>query len=210
MSKLIYIQASPRPERSYSRVVANAFVKAYKKDNPNDEIDTIDLFHCGLPPFSGAALQGKYSLLHGKERSEEEVNAWRSIEKIIEEFKSADKYVFAIPMWNFGIPYRLKQYLDILIRPVKACLSPIRHSRFQERKKMCNLAVYARGGEYPEGSDAAAMDFQKKYMDLVFGFMGFTDIRSIIVEPTLAGGPETADTRKKAAIAEAQELARKF
>ena len=30
---------------------------------------------------------------------------------------SADKYVPAIPMWNFGIPYRLKQNINILVQP---------------------------------------------------------------------------------------------
>ena len=35
----------------------------------------------------------------------------------IEQFVNADKFLLAIPMWNFGIPYRLKQYLDVILQP---------------------------------------------------------------------------------------------
>ena len=37
--------------------------------------------------------------------------------KIAEHFKSADKYVFSLPMWNFGIPYKLKHFIDVLVQP---------------------------------------------------------------------------------------------
>ncbi len=59
-------------------------------------------------------------------------------------------------------------------------------------------------------ADSKAMDFQRKYMDLIFGFIGLTDVHSIIIEPTLAGGPDTADAKKKATLAEAQDLATTF
>jgi len=98
MSKLIYIQASPRGERSHSIAAAEAFVSSYKDANPGDEIVKINLFERELPPFDGLALQAKYTILHGMEHSEEELAAWRDIEAIIEEFKSADKYVLAVPM----------------------------------------------------------------------------------------------------------------
>ena len=70
--------------------------------------------------------------------------------------------------------------------------------------------VYARGGEYPEGSDFASADLQKRYMGLELGFIGFTDIRSIVVEPTLMAGPDTAKEKRLAAIAEARRAASIF
>ena len=56
MSRLLYIQASPRGQRSYSVRVADAFVDAYKKKNPNDEVETINIFEESLPTFDGFAL----------------------------------------------------------------------------------------------------------------------------------------------------------
>jgi FMN-dependent NADH-azoreductase len=52
------------------------------------------------------------------------------------------------------------------------------------------------------------MDFQKPYLELVLGFIGFKDINSIILEPTLAD-PGTFSNAIDKANVEAAELARK-
>ena len=117
MSKILFIQASPRKERSKSIMVGEALVEAYRKKNPIDQVRRIDLFQANLPSFDGPAAEAKYNILHQKPHSQEQQKAWSVIESIIDEFKSADKYVFALGMWNFGIPYRLKQYIDILVQP---------------------------------------------------------------------------------------------
>ena len=209
MSKLLYIQASPRIERSYSIAVADAFVSTYKQANPKDEIVTMNLFKKDLPPFDGLTVQAKYTILHGLKHSPEELGAWRKVEDLIAEFKSADKYAMAVPMWNFGIPYRLKQYLDILVQPTYTfSFSP------QEGYKGLVLGkpifvAYSRGGAYPKGSAEEAFDLQIKYLQLILGFIGFTDVRTLRVEPTLAG-PDVAKKKREEAIANAKEMALKF
>ncbi len=210
MNKLLYIQASPRVQRSHSIAVADAFIDEYKQKHPEDEIVKMNLFEVSLPSFDGLTVQAKYTILHGKEHTEQELQAWRNVEAIIEQFKSADKYVLAVPMWNFNIPYRLKQYIDILVQPGYT------FSYSQEKgyeglvlgKKL--LAVYARGGEYAAGSETEAFDTQTRYIKLIFGFIGFEDIRSVIVEPTLQGGPDVAKTRQQQAIDRAKEMAVNF
>ena len=209
MSKLLYIQASPRIERSYSIAVADAFVSTYKQANPKDEIVTMNLFKKDLPPFDGLTVQAKYTILHGLKHSPEELGAWRKVEDLIAEFKSADKYAMAVPIWNFGIPYRLKQYLDILLQPTYTfSFSP------QEGYKGLVLGkpifvAYSRGGAYPKGSAEEAFDLQIKYLQLILGFIGFTDVRTLHVEPTLAG-PDVAKKKREEAIANAKEMALKF
>lgn len=206
MSKLLYIQASPREERSSSRAVTDAFVEAYKEQHPEDEVETLDLFKAELPVFDGLALQAKYTILHGQEHTDEEADAWKAVESVIEQFKSADKYVVAVPMWNFGIPYRLKQYLDIILQPgYTFSFTPEEGYKGLVTGKPI-LVTYARGGEYGEGTEAADYDMQKSYMDIALGFIGFTDVKSVLVEPTLMGGPETAAAKRKAATEEAKAL----
>jgi FMN-dependent NADH-azoreductase len=117
MSKLLYIQASPRGKRSHCIAVADAFVETYRQKYPDDEVITFNVFEASIPNYDGLVVQAKYTILHGKTHSKEELQAWREVEKVIEQFKSADKYVLALPMWNFSIPYRLKQYIDILVQP---------------------------------------------------------------------------------------------
>lgn len=209
MSKLLYIQASPRGERSYSIAAADAFIESYQAANPDDEVTTINLFNKELPPFDGLALQAKYSILHGQKHSKEELAAWREVEKIIDEFRSADKYVLAVPMWNFHLPYRLKHYIDILVQPTYTfSFSPEEGYKGLVTGKPVFIA-YSRGGEYPQGSESEAFDFQTKYLNMILGFIGFTDIRPLIIEPTLAG-PEIAREKREAAIARAKEMAKSF
>ena len=209
MSKLLYLQASPRGPRSKSIAVADAFVDAYRQSHPADEVETLNVFEADLPPFHGLALEAKYAILHGQQHTQEQLQAWKAVEAIIERFKSADKYVLAVPMWNFGIPYRLKQYLDILVQPG----STFSYDPAEGYKGLVVgkpiFTAYARGGEYT-GSEVAPFDLQKRYMEIILGFIGFADLRSVVLEPTLAGGPEVAQSRLSAAIAQARQMAREF
>jgi len=210
MSKLLYIQASPRGKRSKSIAVADAFVAAYKAKHPDDEVIVLKIFDDPMPAFDGLVVQAKYTILHGREHSKEELRVWSEVEKVIEQFKSADRYILAVPMWNFSIPYRLKQYIDILVQPGYT-FSYNETSGYQglvRGKKM--LVVYARGGEYAIGREGEAFDLQKKYIEMIFKFIGFEDIRSIVVEPTLMGGPDVAAAKVQDACDFAERLASEF
>ena len=210
MANLLYIKASPMGELSYSLGVADAFIDAYHKGHPDDEIRVVDIFKAPLPAFDFEAASAKYKIMHGKEHSPKDRRIWQGIVSLIDEFKSADKYVMAVPMWNFSIPYRLKQYIDILVQP--GYTFTVTQSGGYEGlvKGKPVFIAYARGGEYKAGTPAEAFDLQKKYLELILGFMGLTDIRSVTVEPTLAGGPATAHQKKAEAIEKAKELARTF
>jgi len=210
MSKLLYIQSSPRGQRSKSITVADAFVETYKQKYPDDKIVTLNIFKEKLPAFDGLTVQAKYTILHGRKHSKEELQAWKKVENIIEQFKSADKYVLAVPMWNFGIPYRLKQYIDILVQPgyTFSYSSETGYKGLVTGKPI--VTVYARGGEYPPGSPGEALDLQTKYLQLILGFIGFTNIRSVIVEPTLQGSAEAIEAKVHKAVDAARKIAEDF
>jgi FMN-dependent NADH-azoreductase len=210
MSTLLYIQASPRGTRSKSIAVADAFVEEYRQQNPKDEIVTLNLFDAPIPDFDKLAVQAKYTILHGKSHSPEEKQTWQQIEEVIKQFTSADKYVLAIPMWNFSIPYRLKQYIDILVQPgYTFSYSPETGYKGLVHHKPL-LAVYARGGQYETSTEAQAFDLQKKYIELIFGFIGFESVNSIIVEPTLQAGPDITAEKVRNAVETAKKLATEF
>ena len=171
---------------------------------------TLNPFERKLGPFDGLVLQAKYTILHGKKHSAEELAAWKAVEAVIDEFKSADKYIMSVPMWNFNIPYRLKQYIDILVQPgYTFSYSPEEGYKGLVGNKPVFIA-YARGGEYPAGTPFEGYDLQSKYLELILGFIGLTDIRKVAVEPTLMAGPDVAKERREAAINKAKELAKSF
>ena len=209
MAKLLYIEASPRKERSHSIKVAQHFLDACKEANPRHAIETIDLWQTPFPEFDGATIDAKYRILHGETHTAAEAAAWNTVEELFNHFNSADKYVFSLPMWNFGVPYKLKHYIDIITQPgLSFSFTPEDgYSGLVTGKPA--VVVYARGGEYSSSEAAAGMDFQKRYLELWLGFIGFTDITSILVEPTLS---DPSDTEKalNQALEQATAVARKF
>ncbi|MHC4215867.1 MAG: FMN-dependent NADH-azoreductase [Planctomycetota bacterium] len=210
MARLLYIKASPRTSRSHSIAVAGAFLESYLEANPDDSVQTIDLFQKDLPPFDLAAVTAKYKMMHTEDHSDQDKQVWAGVVSVIEEFKDADKYVFAVPMWNFSIPYRLKQYIDILVQPGQTFTVDADGNYQGFLTGRPAFIAYARGGEYPTEQAIHAYDFQKRYLELILGFMGLTDVRSIIVQPTLAAGPDAGKQKRAEAIEQAKKLAKDF
>ena len=208
MAKLLYIESSPRKNRSKSIAVASAFMDTYKTLHPSDEIVKLDLWEKVLPEFDGYTIDAKYQVLHGQGFDANQQQAWQNVVDVCNEFKAADKYLFSLPMWNFGIPYKLKHYIDVIAQPGQTfSFDPATgYSGLVTGKPVA--VVYARGGAY--GSDAAkGLDLQKGYMELILGFIGFTNIQSITVEPTLAAPDDVAKT-EAAAVAQAKSIATAF
>lgn len=208
MSKLLFINASPRGERSHSLSVAREFVRTYAALHPGDVVETRDLFQMALPALDGEVLRVKYNIMHGRESTAEEKSRWKAVEDVIEDFKSADKLVFAVPMWNFNIPYALKHYLDVLCQP-----SYTFSAGPEGYKGLCAakaFIAYSRGGEYPAtGAAQDIWNFQSTYLEFQLRFIGITDVQSAIVQPTLKG-PEALQKAKDAALAKALEIAATF
>ena len=209
MSTVFYVQASPRGTESYSIAAANAFVEAYKESHPGDEIITINVFDRELPFFDGKILGAKYAILHGRSPSEDQQQDWRRVEEIIEEFKSADKYVFAVPMWNFGLPYRLKQYIDILIQPGYTFSYTPEEGYKGLIPDRPVFVAYARGGSYPRGSEMEYLDFQTTYFKTLLGFMGLKKVEQVIIDSTL-GTLQGAGANLDNAIRNAKAVAEHF
>jgi FMN-dependent NADH-azoreductase len=205
MAKILHIQASPRGERSASTTVAKEFLAAYQAKNPGDTVETLDLWKADLPPFDGETLKAKYAVASGESFTPAEQEAWNAVVRIADHFKSADKFVFSVPMWNFSIPYKLKHYTDLLIQPTLTfTFSPDKGYAGLVNGKPA-VAIYARGGAYGPGSGMEALDFQSKYLKTILGFIGVTDLKEVFVEGTGMNKDAVATGKKQAA-----ELAASF
>lgn len=205
MATVLHIQAATRGNKSFSISAAKAFLEGYIESHPNDNVQTLRLDKDHIPEFNTTAVSGKYRIMQGETHTSEEAEAWKAVEAAIENFKSADKIVISSPMWNFGIPYRLKQYIDVIVQPgYTFSFAPETGYTGLVTEKPAML-ILARGGEYAPGSAAAALDFQRPYLEWILKFVGFAQIDTMIVEPTLQGGPEVA----KQKLDEVINLARK-
>lgn len=209
MARLLYIEASPRKERSASIEVARAFIDEYERTHPGDAVETVDLWHTSIPEFDGHVIDSKYVILHGLDHTEEQKRAWRAVEDLISQFTGADKYVFSLPMWNFGIPYKLKHYIDVLVQPgYTFSYSPEKGYEGMVTGKPI-VSIYASGGAYGPGTGAESYDLQKPYLELILGFIGFSDFQKITIESTL-GPQEEKEKNMAAALEQAKTMAANF
>ena len=205
MARLLHIHASPRAWQSYSFRVASAFLEAFQSHHPGVSVETLNLFAAGVPEFTDPAAAAKYAVMEGQEPQDEAEQAWEKVVELIRDFASADAYVISTPMWNFSIPYKLKQYVDNLVQPGLTFSYNVTDGYQGMLLNKSALLILARGGEYPVGSAAAGMDMQKPYLEMVLRFIGVTNICSLTVESTLSS-PDVAERNLQAALAQAKEL----
>lgn len=204
--KLLHIVASPRGERSASTEVAHAFIDAIQSLHADSICDTLDVWQTTLPSFDGAALGAKYAALEGRTRSDEQRAVWEVIEALGARFHTADLIVFSVPMWNLGIPYRLKHLIDVVSQ--KDVLFT-----FDERGLLGMLSgrkvvvIGARGVAMAAPGTAPTVDFQNDYMAAWADMVGITDFHSVHVDKTLFG-PEKDTVSRALACDQARALAK--
>ena len=146
--------------------------------------------------------------MRGQNPTQSEQSAWLEIESIFSEFNEADKYVFSVPMWNFGLPYVLKHYIDVITQPGLAwSFSP--ESGYSGLVTGKVLAIYATGGAYETGSETEALDLQKPAFEGWLGFVGLTQVERLVVAPTLAA-PEDVSALEESLASEAETIAKSF
>ncbi|MBU1248755.1 MAG: NAD(P)H-dependent oxidoreductase [Proteobacteria bacterium] len=207
MNTIMYIKGSPRTERSHSRQIARAFISALQSKDPELRVDERDIFTMNLPSFDGLTIKGKYNIMHGREYTPAELEAWSAVEAIIEDFKSVDAYVFAVPMWNLGLPYRLKHYIDIVTQPTYT-FGINENGYFGMLGDKKAFVAYSSGGVFPdEGNPLETWNFQSSYLRTWFSFVGITKVQEVFSRGMLMdGGPQA----KEQAIALAERIAVDF
>jgi FMN-dependent NADH-azoreductase len=210
-SKVLYITANPKTDdQSFSLSVGKAFLDAYRQKNPNDNITELNLYEMDLPYIDTDVFSGWGKLQTGAEfnqLSADEKQKVARINELTEQFIAADKYVFVTPLWNFFIPPKMKAYIDSIVIAGKTFKytesGPV--GLLTDKKA---VHIQARGGVYSEGP-AQDFEFGDRYIKTVLGFIGVSEVESIIVEG-MAQKPHEADNIKAQAIERAKQTAKKF
>ena len=194
--KLLFVKGSPRGEKSISARVAEAFITAYRAKNPQAEIDEIDLWRENLPEFDGDKAAAKMSFFGEGTLDGARKTAWDQIVSITQRFTSADDYLFTVPMWNGGIPYRLKLYIDIMTQPgLMFGFDPVKgYSGLLQGKRA--TAIYTSGVYAPGVPPAFGTDFHSTYFNDWLRFIGISDTTTVRYQPTLLTSDPAAGLAK--------------
>jgi FMN-dependent NADH-azoreductase len=202
---LLHVVGSPRA-RSASRQVANAFIDEWKTRDSDGTLDEMDTWRIDLPAFDGPVLEAKYAGIEGREHDPEQASAWQTVHALADRFRKADVILFSVPMWNFGIPYRLKHLVDVISQ---------KDVLFTFDDKGLNgtlggrtvVTVAARGVQLGADFPPDQYNFQSTYMTMWAHMVGIEDTHVIEVEKTLFGPEQDVASREEAGN-QARELAR--
>lgn len=207
MAKVLYVTANPKEvNESFGLSVGEEFLKAYKEENPNDEIVRLDLFKEDIPYIDIDVFNGWGKLQKGTafdELDPEEKRKVSRINELTDQFVAVDKYVFVTPLWNLSFPAIFKTYIDnvaIAGKTFKYTESgPV--GLLTDKKA---IHIQARGGIYEEGQE-----FGHSYIEAILKFMGVSEIESLFIEG-MNQNPEKAEEIKEKAIEEARKVAKNF
>lgn len=208
MKQLLYITASPKsPDHSVGKQVGRAFLQAYREAHPDDDVRVFDVYQEAFQTVDGDVVRAWEKLrnerLDFSELSPVEQQKINAINDITEMTMRADKYVFVSPMWNWGIPPRLKAFIDAFVIAGKTFHYTERGPVGLLRDKKA-LHIQSSGGIYSTGP-TAAMDHSHPYLRLVLGIVGIRDIQALYVE-----GHDFQPERAKEIVRTAMEQAVKL
>src|ERR1700688_5014468 len=181
--KLLEIQSSPRGKSSDSISLTQSFIEARKADNGSLVVDTLNVWHEQLPEFDSDAIGAKYKAVKHETMTEAESNVWERIQLLIQRFQNADRIVLGTPMWNLGLPYKLKQLIDLVAqRNYLFTYDGKQYGPLLNVEK--SIVVYTRGSRFLEGTPIlpSRFDYQATYLDFWLQLVGVRDLRSVIVD----------------------------
>jgi len=186
MSKLLHLSASPRGTASESLAIAATFVDTFSDVRPDIAVEHWDLWDGTLPPFGAAAAGAKMSIFAGQEPAGEQAAAWVAVHRTFERFAAADYYLFSVPMWNHGVPYILKQFIDVVSQPglVFGFDGHTGYTGLVTGKKA--VVVYTSAVYGDDRGPQFGVDFQAPYFNDWLRWAGITDVTQITFRPNLA------------------------
>jgi FMN-dependent NADH-azoreductase len=208
MSTLLHISASPRGDRSESLALADAFLAGIAGRPADIEVEHWDLWDGTLPEFGPAYAHAKMAVFAGEQPTGTQGEAWAAVQRTFARFAAADAYLFSVPMWNAGIPYILKQLIDVVSQPGMVFnFDPAAGytGLLTGRRAVVayTSAVYGVGRPFSFGSD-----FQSTFLEDWLRWAGVTRIETVEFRPNLA--VVDADRRRAEAHRRAAEIGRTF
>jgi FMN-dependent NADH-azoreductase len=196
--KILQINSSARTEGSHSTRLANTLVERLRAANPQASLTVRDLGRTPHPMLDEAALQALFC--PAEQRTPEQAARVALDDALIAEIQNADVVVLGVPMYNFGVPAQLKNWIDAISRAQVT----FRYTATGPEGLLKGKKVYValtRGGLYRNTPN----DTQTPYLETFFAFLGMTDVQFVYAEG-LAMGPEAEQSALASAYNQIDEV----
>lgn len=179
---ILQINSSVRRDASQSTRLATRLVQRLRDADPGSTLTVRDLSDMPHPVLDEATLGALFS--PADQRTPEQAARVALDDALIAQIQAADVVVIGVPMYNFGVPAQLKNWIDAISRVgVTFRYTESGPEGLLKGKKV--YVVLARGGQYRN----TPADTQVPYLKTVFTFLGLTDVQFVYAEG-LSMGPD--------------------
>ncbi len=186
--KLLYINCNSKPEKMSScKTVARLFIQKFIEQNPNFEVEEIDLYKDHIPRLEYEYIAGRSALVEKEEFKQLDDHSQKEIKRINElcdQFIEARVYVIAAPMWSLSFPPQLKEYFDCVIQDKKTI-------KFENKKPKGILNDVDRSLVYIQSSGGKIPPYLKpimnkgvNYIKYIGKYLGIKKNKEILVDNT--------------------------
>lgn len=176
---LFRLDSSIRTTGSVSREVADSLERAYTRRHPGAAVVRRDLVADPVPAdvWPDAATAGHTP---AEERTPAQRVAAALAVGLADELLGAEAAVVAAPLYNFGVPYQLKAWIDLVVTDPRFApgTSPLAGRPL--------ALVVARGGGYGPGTPREGWDHATPYLHRIFADVWGAEVTLIEAELTLA------------------------
>lgn len=208
MPKLFHLLCSPRAE-SESSAGACVFLDAFRKARPDWDVDVMNLWRDHLPEFEGHLLEAKYARIGGRAFTDQQRDAFAVAERLAIRLALAERVLISTPMWNFGIPYRLKQWFDVIVQPGLTFRYDAAQGYLPLLTDRPTVVILASGGDFITGMNRGRTDLATPYLREALRFIGVRDVQFVPIGPT-TGSAEPIRLARQSAHRRLAELAARF
>src|SRR5262244_514850 len=162
---VLQINSSVRGKASHSTRLANRIVQRLRDADPDTTLAVRDLGLDQHPVLDEAALCAIFT--PAAQRTPEQAARAALDDALIAEMQVADVVVLGVPMYNFGVPASLKNWIDAVSRAGVTFRYTQNGSEGLLKGKKVYVAL-TRGGHYRD----TPADTQVPYLRTVFTFLG--------------------------------------
>jgi len=208
VAKLLHLSCSPRPD-SESSAGARVFLDGFRHTRPDWDIDVMDLWRERLPEFIGPIVEAKYARMKSQPFDDAQRRSFSEAERIALRFSLADRVLISTPMWNFGIPYKLKQWFDIVIQPGLTFRFDPAQGYLPLLTDRPTIVILASGGDFVTGMNRGRIDMATPYLREALRFIGISNVRFVPIGPT-TGPTEPIHAAREAAYRRLGQIATRF
>ena len=196
---ILQINSSARREGSHSTRLASRLVERLRDANPDATLTVRDLT---AHAASGAGRSRAAALFTpAEQRTVEQAARVALDDALIAEMQAADVVVLGVPMYNFGVPAQLKNWIDAISRAGVTFRYTANGPEGLLKGKKVYVAL-ARGGKYRN----TPADTQVPYLKTMLAFLGMTDVQFVYAEG-LAMGRSRAEGARVGARADRGSVA---